>query len=593
MVMSDTQAKAIPATMGRDLVILVFVVVACAIPFLSQPFHMDDAFYMDMARNAQVSLLFPHDAPYMYQEIFFEDMGSHSHPPLQIYFLAAVMRFFGEGEGTEWIYHGFALFYPILGVVAFYFIASLFVSRPLWPALMLACSPLFLVMQHTLMTDVPMLAFWLGSIASFLWAIRKKSAGLYATSALFLFAAMFTGYQSFALVPLLGYYQLRKGCGLKGWITILVPPVLIGVWFLLSCLHYERLLFGITLDFMQSRDPLALPVLLTKLLSVIQYQGWLVVFPFFLLYLFARGMNGRALVLVILLAGGLIQLRIPDYRLLDKAIFLFGFAAGIFVMLEMAKIAVNAFHNPKMGPGFERVEGQFLSLWYWGVLFYCVFILTEGSARYILPLLPPFIICFFRILEISEVAEYRLPPRILNSAMQASGSVVVSLLFGLLLSHSDQQFARIYPRAANQFSRLADTVKSYCVGEWGFRYYMGRLGILPMPADKSLISGGSFIALPELALPHDLPADLRSMMIPVETLRYRPETNIRVFDAQTPAGFYSSGWGLIPFSFSNKTLERIEVHQVSFMVERLPWATMETPPGRMLAKVKLEYRLTS
>jgi hypothetical protein len=114
------------------------------------------------------------------------------------------------------------------------------------------------------------------------------------------------------------------------------------------------------------------------------------------------------------------------------------------------------------------------------------------------------------------------------------------------------------------------------VGEWGFRYYMGQLGILPMPADKSLISGGSFIAVPELALPHDLPADLRSMMMPVETLRYRPETNIRVFDTQTPAGFYSSGWGLIPFSFSSKTLEQIEVYQVSFMVERLPWATIET-----------------
>ena len=36
----------------RDLGFLFLALVACSIPFLSQPFHMDDNFYMDMARNA-------------------------------------------------------------------------------------------------------------------------------------------------------------------------------------------------------------------------------------------------------------------------------------------------------------------------------------------------------------------------------------------------------------------------------------------------------------------------------------------------------------------------------------------------------------
>jgi hypothetical protein len=108
---------------------------------------------------------------------------------------------------------------------------------------------------------------------------------------------------------------------------------------------------------------------------------------------------------------------------------------------------------------------------------------------------------------------------------------------------------------------------------------MGRLGVLPMPRDESQVTGGSFIAIPKLALPHDLPADLRTMMIPVRSLSYKLDTPLRVLDYQTPAGFYSSGWGLIPFSFSNKPLEEIEVQQVSFMVERLPWAKIETSSG--------------
>ena len=48
---------------------------------------------------------------------------------------------------------------------------------------------------------------------------------------------------------------------------------------------------------------------------------------------------------------------------------------------------------------------------------------------------------------------------------------------------------------------------------------------------------------------------------------------MRTLDWQTPAGFYSSGWGLIPFSLSRRALELIEVRQVNYLVERLPWAT--------------------
>jgi len=566
-------------TKWTSLAILTLTVVACAVPFLSQPFHMDDGFYMDMARNAQKNPLFPNDTPYTFQGEFMPDMGSHSHPPLQTYFLAALLHFFGEGSGKEWIYHLFALFYPILAALSFYFISARFVGRPLWPSVMLVCTPLFLVMQHTLMTDIPMLAFWLGAIASFLWAVHLRRTGLYAASALFQAAAMFTSYQSFALTPLLGFYQLRKGKERKGWVSLIIAPAAFAVWFTLNCFHYKRLLFGVTLGYIQSRHPLTLNVLGAKVLSILEFQGWLVIFPLFILYTFARGLKGRALILTLLAAAFLAQFGISEYRLVDKGIFVFGLTAGFFIVLEMGRVALGAIQKERSPLGFEDADGQFIGLWYFGILFYCLFLLPDGSARYMLPLVPPFLICFFRILEISEITEYRLPARFLNSAMVASGSLVVSLIWGIALSRADQEFAAIYPRAAHQFSRIADTMESYCVGEWGFRYYLGRDGAQPLPRDESLVRGGSFVAVPKLALPYEISADLSSMMIPVQTLTYKPDTPLRVFDWQTPAGFYSNGWGLIPFSLSQSTLEEIEVRQVSFMVERLPWAKVETDAG--------------
>lgn len=561
----------------RDLAILLVTVAVCAVPFLNHPFHMDDNFYMDMARNARIKPLYPNDTSYVFAGHYAPDMGSHTHPPFQTYFLALLQHFFGEGAGREWIYHVCSLVFPILGVLAFYFVAARFLERPLWPSMVLACCPLFLVMQHTLMTDVPTLAFWLAAIACFLWATDRRSTALYAASSLFQFAAMFASYQSIALTPLLGAYQLRKKAGLKGWCFLLLAPLAMAVWFVMNFFHYRRWLLVDTLGYIQSRHAGTLALLWTKLLAILEYQGWLILFPLFLLYVFGRGLRWRFLALVTLIAIYLCQLRIPDYRFIDKIIFVVGLVTGIFVIWRMVAFFVDSFREGEKALGIIPPEAQFLGLWYFGVLAYCVLLFTEGSARYILPLVPPVMICFFRQLEVSEVSEYRLPSRpLLNSAMLASGSLVISLAWGMALSQADQEFSRIYPRAAYEFSRITNGMTSYYAGEWGFRYYFNQSGAQQLPVDESRVRGGSFLALPKFALPYDIPADLRTMTMLLQTLTYELATPLRTLDWQTPAGFYSTGWGLIPFSLSRRTLEEVEIAQVSFLVERLPWSRVDS-----------------
>jgi hypothetical protein len=208
---------------------------------------------------------------------------------------------------------------------------------------------------------------------------------------------------------------------------------------------------------------------------------------------------------------------------------------------------------------------------------YCLVLFTEGSARYILPLVPPLLICFFRELENVEAAEYRIVPRpLFNSAMLASGSVVLSAAWGLLLSHADHEFAKVYPRAADEFARVSQGMDSYYAGEWGFRYYFSRAGARQLPVDESLVQGGSWIARPKLALPYDIPAPVRTITTTVQSLAYEVNTPLRTLDWRTPAGFYSTGWGLIPFSLSRSSLEVVDLLQVNLLVERLPWAHVES-----------------
>jgi hypothetical protein len=562
----------------RDLALLALVVVGCALPFLSQPFHMDDNFYMDMARNARVHPLHPYDVPYDFGGFHLPDMASHSHPPLQAYFLAALQRFAGEGEGREWIYHGVALIFPLLAAAAMYFIAAHFVERPLWPSLGLAACPLVLVMEHTLMADMPTLAFWLAAVACFLWAVELNRKSLYAASALMQFAAMFASYQAAALFPLLGFYQLRKRGRALGWVALLLPLAAMGAWLVVSSLHYHRIILLDTLGYVQSRQAGSLGMLGTKLLALLGYQGWLIVFPFFLLYLYARGLKSRLFGLSLLGAIFLAQAVIPRYRLIDKAIFVLGITAGFCLMARMVTSCFDAFLSGRSErTGFDRVEAQFLSLWYFGVAAYCLILFTEGSARYILPLVPPVLLFFFRRLEIAEVAEYRAESHpLLNSAMVASGALVLSLAWGMFLAQADFEFARMYPRAAAAFSRIYSGFDTYVTGEWGFRYYFGRMGAKPLPADVSSVRGGSLLVRPGLAVPYDVPADLASMTMPLANLSFDLKTPFRTMDSRVPAGFYSTGWGLIPFSISDKSLETLEIRQVNFMVERLPWARVES-----------------
>ncbi|MBZ5498514.1 MAG: hypothetical protein LAP85_19125 [Acidobacteriia bacterium] len=567
----------------RDLALLVLVVIGCAVPFLSQPFHMDDSFYMDMARGARAHPLHPYDVPYDFGGFHVPDMASHSHPPLQAYFLAVVQRFAGEGEGREWIFHTVALLFPLLAAVSMYFIAAVFVERPIWPSLVMSVCPLVLIMEHTLMADLPTLAFWLAASACFLWATELSRKGLYVASALFQFAAMFASYQAIALVPLLGFYHIRKRGRAAGWFSLLLPLAGMCAWLGVTSAHYGRLVLRDTFAYVQSNQAAAPGLLGTKALALLQYQGWLIVFPFFLLYIFARGMKGRVFGLALLVSIYAAQAEVPGYRIVDKAIFVVGLVTGLFITVRMLALLRKAFvRGTDEVFGFTRVEAQFIALWYFGVAAYCLILFTGGSARYILPLVPPLLIFFFRWLEVSEVSEYRSDRSpILNSAMVASGSLVLSLAWGLFLAQADFEFARIYPRAAAAFSRLSSGLDSYVTGEWGFRCYFARIGAEPLPARESSVRGGSLLVKPKLAMPYDAPADLVSMTIPYASLSFDLRTPFRTMDWRTPAGFYSTAWGLIPFSLSAQSLETLEIRQVSFMVERLPWARLESASGVM------------
>lgn len=537
----------------RNLTVLILLVVAMALPFIRQPFHMDDALYMDLARNTLRSPLYPNDLPYVFEGRFAADMASHSHPPFQAYFLSLILLLFGEGAGREWIYHSCCLVFPVLAAVSFYFLCERFLHKPFRAALLFACCPILMVMEHNLMTDVPNVAFWLASIAAFIYASEKNDSRLYAVSAVFQFCAMFTSYPSAILVPLLGFYHFRSSRSRKGWIALLAPLVLMAAWIVGSCIHYDRFVLAASAAFVIQHNPWSLWNLGVKLGAALQYQGWLILFPIFFLPLLPARKS-------LIFAAGILAMAVtwfasPRYQLHDRFIYGLGILIGVAIVYHIGTMPFRALSGKSPGLQWTDRDKQFLWLWYFGVTGYFLLLYTDGSARYILPLVPPVILCFCRILECSP--DKILRPRVRSILVYSAA--LFTAAWGLALSQADMELATIYPRAVREFSRFAGQKTSYYGGEWGFRYYFDRAGFRQLTPGVRPLPEGSLLVTPGLALPYELKKEEadRTRLLQVRT--YTIKSPIRLLDSRSTAGFYSTYWGKLPFAFSRAAQETIEL----------------------------------
>ena len=75
------------------------------------------------------------------------------------------------------------------------------------------------------------------------------------------------------------------------------------------------------------------------------------------------------------------------------------------------------------------------------------------------------------------------------------------------------------------------------------------------------------------------------MLVPVSRTSWTSHIPIRLMNQEAHAGFYSSNWGLLPYSFSRAPVETIDLKQVSYLVEKLPESRFENPDGGVISPV--------
>lgn len=222
--------------MARDLTLLIALTIALHAPFIGQAFHLDDAQYLDVALNVFRNPLFPMDLPSVSEGQHLTLWG-HTHPPLNAYLIAALVFLHG-GIPREIFLHTVFLLFPILLSVSFYFLARRFAGDALVASVLLATNPTLMVSAHTLMADVPLVAFWVCGIVLFVRGIDRRRPSLVYVSVLPITAACFYAYQGLTLIPLLAFYAIvRRQLSWREVAILSTPVFLMAVWQLSGYLH--------------------------------------------------------------------------------------------------------------------------------------------------------------------------------------------------------------------------------------------------------------------------------------------------------------------------------------------------------------------
>lgn len=555
------------------ILILAPAVLAACLPFANKAFHVDDRIYLEVADNILRKPLYPYDYPAVFEGFVAPDAASHSHLPLTSYYLALLKWL--VGSDVEWVFHIAFLVFPLLAVWSFYDLARRFVRHPRAAALLLLFSPAFLVLSHNLMTDVAFLAFWLLALSRFLRLCDGAGARKdWVLCALGLLGAGFISLLSAGLVLLMTGYLLvvwwkggeerldpRLAAGL---ILVLALPLLLWFfWYLRAYLHYDRLVLVNMLLHVSYRDAFSGALIGQKGLSFILNAGGALLFPLAIGYAFSGRWKTRLFLAFFLLCWLPFYPWLPGYSAPHIFLFALFLSSGALVLWEFLSLLLSLLKKSSpagdlpawaVGPA----DRGLLLLWFFGIFAAYLFFFYSGSVRYSLLVLPPVILVWIRALELRVRDDY------FRRNLVGLG-VVLTAALGLSVAHADYEFASVYRRNAREireeYAVPGRTV--WYAGEWGFRYYIEKEGAKILPKTAVGPREGDIIVKPFVAMPWVTLYDSGEYIQVVEQRHARVRSPIRLLDFGSHAGFYSTGWGLLPFSLAGpKNWEWFNVFRV-------------------------------
>ncbi len=534
--------------------------------FLDKPFHIDDTLFIYTARQILKEPLRPFDFLINWETRTRPMWAETKNPPLVSYYIAFVVRMFGE---KEHILHLSFMPCCLLAIWSVYLLGKRFSRAPFLATLLFTITPAFIVCSNSIMSDVPALAIYL--LALYLFVLgNDRDSGLIIQAAYILAGiTILMKYSGFTLLPIFLAYHFLNRKDNKRLIYLLIPVLIVSIWHFHTLSLYGKSHIADSSEF-SWRVKLMPKYWLLQTLSIFSFLSGTTFYPIFtspfLFNIYQRRRLAVLLVVLFALLASIYPLQALYYPL-DQCILMFILAFSAMSMFAfLGKDALRTARDLRNESHADRdVKGAsdkaFLYVWFLMALLFVFSISWCVAARFVLLILPP-----LSILISNAFIEHRISGRkILFIVLTAT------YLFSLILECQEFRFASALKNGAYFVSSKLNLPRdsSYFFGDWGFKYYLEKAGFRPLDEERAGLKKGDFVAGFLFSARSSIKRGSIVERVPLGFLRSRKiedadpileltsyavaknEIPLSITNKAVHAGFHSSNHGILPFVFSN------------------------------------------
>lgn len=494
------------------------------LPFLNKPFHMDDPFFIYAARAIDLSPLHP------FTSTGFYDLWKDNFNSIAFYYFPGLIRAIG-GE-NEILMHSVYFIFFLTAALYLYSICGKAGINSIVPALLFTASPIVLLTGTSTMSDFPFLTFILVSFYHLVSYVEKNRAGDLAISIVFLLAAVFTKYYAavfiglYALVFLM--YGRRKELKYLALSALVVMAALI-----IASFSSQVHIFYVLGKMGWIHSPIR-----KETLSFLTTLGGVSIFPLCFLLLLGKDKLKLILYVVSLFAAFIVSgmAALKPLHAAAMAVYSANALLIFFIIGRRLYLSLREKNNVV----------ALVSVWFFLYSAFLAFFPNIMAGRYVLPLLPPFMICLY--LEIQEIYAARKNPSLIV--------LFSTLILGLILNAADSKLANIYRDFGKEASASIYVKQTGYLGHYAFDYYMQKNGferfdigkhkylLMSKYGSAHIIYGGSPVL-----------EQVKKNYALIDTITKNDKYLVRVWDPTAFAGFHLNMYGYLPWGISSSPME--------------------------------------
>jgi len=531
--------------------ILCATTLACLLPFLDKPFHMDDPLFVWTARQIHVNPFDFYGFEVNWHGFVDTMAGVNKNPPLVPFYLAIVAALFGFSEIAL---HVGMLLPNLAAVLGVYALATRLSPNPFVAGAAAISMPAFLVASSSVMVDVPMLALWCWAIVLWVDGLEEAKPWKLSVAGVFIGFAFLAKYFAIAAIPLLFAYSVAKRRRSFSWAPhLLVPSAMIAAYQAAMWVQYGQNPFGEVAAYaLESRASVDSGFFYGLEVGLLFLGGSFLSALFYAPLLWSRrtlAFAAAAFAVAMLVVSnrdaiGLLTLRDADgvrWSIVAQVVL------ALFCAIQLLALALFDLVRRR------DAEALLLALWLVGVFIFASFVNWTLNARVLLPAAPVVAILIAR--RIADRAQSDRAPR------AALLLALPGLAIALAVTFADARHATSARNAAAEFAlRYQNAGTLWFQGAWGFQYYMEIAGARRVDAKSALLSKGDVLVIPQnntnLFL---LPAKAGKL---VERAEFPALGWIATQNEQAGAGFHSDRWGPLPFVVGSSPKEIYRVYEL-------------------------------